>query len=55
MSKSQRKQENKIIIVLSKKVAKGHQNHISGSGTHNDRRTKRLRTRAAQLKYALSL
>jgi hypothetical protein len=35
-------------------AAKGHQNHRSGAGHHGDRRTKRLKTRAAQIKAAMS-
>jgi hypothetical protein len=36
------------------KVKRGHQEHRSGAGTHQDRRTKRLRTRSAQKRFALS-
>ncbi len=35
------------------KVAIGHQPHISGTGVHGDRRTKRHRTRAAQRRRAV--
>lgn len=35
------------------KVARGHQPHRSGAGIHQDRRTKRLRTRSAQRRAAI--
>lgn len=36
------------------KVKRGHSAHRGGAGTHHDRRTKRLRTRASQRNEALS-
>lgn len=42
------------IVFKSKPVAKGHQPHRSGAGQHQDRRTNRLRTRAAQNKKAIN-
>jgi len=36
------------IKVDSFKVSIGHQSHVTGSGTHGDKRTKRHRTRSAQ-------
>jgi hypothetical protein len=41
------------IRLTVKPVAKGHQPHCSGAGQHGDRRTKRLRTRAAQKHQAM--
>ena len=38
----------KIIIKPSHKYAAGHQTHISGTGVHGDKRTKRNRTRGNQ-------
>ena len=52
-----RKDERKTTITIHVdplKVAKGHQAHRGGAGLHNDRRTKRLRTRSAQRRAALS-
>ena len=34
------------IEIKHREIPKGHQAHISGSGTHKDKRTKRNRTRA---------
>lgn len=36
------------------KVSLGHRPHRSGSGTHGDRRTKRLRSRSDQRRAALA-
>ena len=35
---------------LPSQIAKGHSPHKSGAGKHLDKRTKRLRTRGAQLR-----
>ena len=35
------------------KTPKGHQPHKSGTGVHKDRRTKRNRTRSAQIRSAM--
>jgi len=49
-----RKKAKKSIKVKAPLVGKaGHQKHISGTGTHQDKRKKRLRTRAAKKKQAL--
>lgn len=44
-----------IITIQSRyaHIARGHQSHRSGAGIHRDRRTKRQRTRRAQLRAAL--
>lgn len=53
-----KKDNRKTTIVLPPlnpwEVAKGHNKHRGGAGTHADRRTNRLRTRAAQRQAALS-
>lgn len=36
-----------LIIKADRKVVMGHQSHITGTGVHGDRRTKRQRTRSA--------
>jgi hypothetical protein len=55
---NERKDNRKTTIVLPSlkpwQVAKGHNQQHGGSGTHADRRTNRLRTRAAQHRAALS-
>lgn len=55
---NERKDDKKTTIVLLPlmpwQVAKGHKQHRGGAGTHADRRTNRLRTRAAQHRAALS-
>lgn len=55
---SRRRKKTPIVLTLQFKepwkVKKGHTDHISGSGQHLDRRTKRKRTRASQLKDALN-
>jgi len=55
---TERKDSKKTTIVLPAlkpwEVAKGHQQHRGGAGTHADRRTNRLKTRAAQQRAALS-
>lgn len=38
----------KIIIPKTYKYSAGHQAHISGTGVHGDKRTKRNRTRGNQ-------
>ena len=44
----------KIIIKAADiKVATGHRQHITGVGTHSDKRAKRTRTRSAQQRAAL--
>lgn len=35
------------------KVSRGHRPHRGGSGTHGDRRLKRLRSRGSQLRAAV--
>jgi len=40
-------------IEIKEKKRKGHQTHRSGSGEHQDKRTKRLRTRSDQKRKAL--
>jgi hypothetical protein len=40
-------------IEIKVKKRKGHQTHRSGSGEHQDKRTKRLRTRSDQKRKAL--
>jgi hypothetical protein len=46
--------DEKIKIKIDHKdVPKGHSEHVSGSGPHEDKRTKRERTRADQLRKAL--
>lgn len=50
-----KKDRNSFTIKIDpSKVARGHQAHITGSGKHGDRRTKRLRTRSAQRRAAMS-
>jgi hypothetical protein len=44
------------IVIKSVKpwqLAKGHQGHRSGAGTHSDRRMSRLKTRASQQRRAI--
>jgi len=41
------------IKVENKPARKGHQTHRSGAGQHQDRRTKRNRTRSAQKSKAI--
>ena len=36
------------------KVARGHKSHLSGAGIHQDRRTRRLRTRGASFRRAMA-
>jgi hypothetical protein len=43
----------KLNVKASWQVGRGHAEHKSGAGVHQDRRTKRLRTRQTQLKAAL--
>jgi len=40
-------------IKIKQNKRKGHQSHRSGAGQHQDRRTKRQRTRQAQSKKAI--
>lgn len=51
------KQDDKLKIFIKEKdptkVARGHQPRLSGAGTHDDRRTKRQRTRSSQKRRAL--
>lgn len=42
-----------LIIKADRKVAMGHQSHITGTGVHGDRRTKRQRTRSAVRRKAV--
>ncbi len=49
---SPKKEEAKLVIKGTTKVAIGHQQHISGCGRH-DNRPKRLRTRSATIREAL--
>lgn len=42
------------IVVDPTKVSRGHFAHRSGAGKHQDKRTKRGRTRGAALRKALS-
>lgn len=42
-----------LIIRADRKVAMGHQSHITGTGVHGDRRTKRQRTRSVQRRKAI--
>lgn len=50
-----KKDRNSFTIRIDhNKVARGHMAHISGSGKHGDRRTKRQRTRSAQRRAALA-
>lgn len=55
---TERKDRKKTTIVLPAlkpwQLAKGHQQHRGGAGTHADRRTSRLKTRSAQLRAAIS-
>jgi len=44
----------KLNVKKSWEVGRGHAAHKSGSGVHQDRRTKRQRTRQAQRRSALS-
>jgi hypothetical protein len=45
----------KIIIKAdSFKVAIGHQSHLTGTGAHSDKRTKRNRTRGDRKRSAIS-
>jgi len=52
---TQRKPEqNRIVIKIDPtKVARGHQAHITGTGVHHDKRTKRNRTRGNQNRAAI--
>ncbi len=50
MKKSKRTEP---IVIAKKPLRRGHQNHIAGSGAHDDRRTKRLKTRAAKQSVAV--
>lgn len=43
-----------IKVVKPWQVAKGHQDHRSGAGTHADRRMSRLLTRSAQQRAAIN-
>lgn len=43
----------KIKVNPAWKVAKGHQTHRNGGGTHSDKRLKRLKTRNNQNKRAI--
>ena len=46
--------EIKIVIkACDVKPAYGHQSHVSGTGVHKDKRTKRERTRGAKIRKAL--
>jgi hypothetical protein len=40
-------------ITIKTKKRKGHQSHRSGSGEHQDKRTKRARTRSGQKQRAI--
>ena len=43
------KQIQKIVILAAAiKVSAGHQKHITGTGPHQDKRLKRVRTRSQQ-------
>ena len=42
-----------LIIKADHKVSLGHQAHITGTGVHGDRRTKRQRTRSANRRKAI--
>lgn len=49
-----KKDDNKIVIPATHKVATGHRAHISGAGAHHDKRLKRLKTRSAKNRSALA-
>lgn len=53
MYKVESKKNNDIMVIRVTKVAMGHQPHFTGTGVHADKRTKRQRTRRAQLQAAL--
>lgn len=48
-----KKVESNVLKIEVGPVAMGHQPHITGSGVHQDRRRKRLRTRSAQRRAAV--
>jgi len=48
-----RVQDRIVIRVADIKVARGHQAHITGTGVHHDKRTKRNRTRGNQNRAAI--
>lgn len=52
---TQKKKENNKFTISIKpwKVAIGHQQHVTGTGVHADKRTRRCRTRGAQLRAAM--
>jgi hypothetical protein len=52
--KNQKKTITFTIQTKTLKVALGHQGHVTGTGVHLDKRTKRNRTRSAQTKQALN-
>lgn len=52
--KNQKKTITFTIQTKTLKVALGHQGHITGTGVHHDKRTKRNRTRSAQKQQSLS-
>jgi hypothetical protein len=43
----------KIVIKASYKVAAGHQPHFTGTGVHQDKRTRRNRTRGDRKRVAI--
>ena len=47
--------DKEVIGTVSKdeKVSTGHQDHITGTGVHKDKRTKRNRTRSNQQRRAI--
>lgn len=53
MPKTEAERLKIVIHIDPTKVAIGHQPHLSGTGVHGDRRTKRHRTRAAQRRKAV--
>ena len=47
-------ESNRLIISIGHKVAAGHQPHITGTGVHKDKRTKRNRTRSDRKRTSIN-
>lgn len=50
---TENKKNPNVIVIRSRKPRTGHPTHRSGAGVHQDRRTRRNRTRDSQLRASL--
>jgi hypothetical protein len=55
MYELKQREPRRLTVKANYKVATGHIQTNQGCGRHNDKRTKRLRTRAAKLRAAVEI